>query len=184
MEATQPQGPLAGLKVLELGQLIAGPFAAKTLADFGADVVKIESPEGDDTRAWLPPVDAAGESTYFASVNRNKRSVVCDLRTERGLADARRLAEGADVVVENFRPGVMERFGLDEGTLRASAPRLRRSARGSGPRPRPAPLRPPGRGRAQANRVRRSPGLRHWPTASPNAPSLGPHARRAAARDP
>ncbi|WP_205288712.1 CaiB/BaiF CoA transferase family protein [Leifsonia aquatica] len=115
-------GVLAGLRVADFSRVLAGPYATMMLADFGADVVKIESPAGDDTRAWLPPVDAAGESTYFASVNRNKRSVVCDLRTPTGLADARRLAATADVVVENFRPGVMESFGLDEATLRATNP--------------------------------------------------------------
>lgn len=117
-------GVLAGVRVADFSRVLAGPYATMMLADFGADVVKIESPAGDDTRAWRPPVDAAGESTYFASVNRNKRSVVCDLRTEAGLADARRLASTADVVVENFRPGVMESFGLDEDSLRAGNPGL------------------------------------------------------------
>ena len=92
------------------------------LADFGADVIKIESPAGDDTRAWLPPVDEAGNSTYFASVNRNKRSVVCDLSTKAGLAHARELALSADVLIENFRPGVMAKFGLDAASLRAERP--------------------------------------------------------------
>lgn len=117
-------GVLAGVRVADFSRVLAGPYATMMLADFGADVVKIESPAGDDTRAWRPPVDAAGESTYFASVNRNKRSVVCDLRTPAGLADARRLATTADVVVENFRPGVMEAFGLDEESLRAQNPGL------------------------------------------------------------
>ncbi|WP_314147932.1 CoA transferase [uncultured Leifsonia sp.] len=117
-------GVLAGIRVADFSRVLAGPYATMMLADFGADVVKIESPAGDDTRAWRPPVDAAGESTYFGAVNRNKRSVVCDLGTEDGLAAARRLAETADVVVENFRPGVMERFGFDEASLRAVNPRL------------------------------------------------------------
>lgn len=94
------------------------------LADLGADVIKIESPEGDDTRNWLPPVDAAGNSTYFASVNRNKRSVVCDLRSPEGNAQARRLTETADIVIENFRPGVMTQFGLDADEQMASNPAL------------------------------------------------------------
>ncbi|WP_374010688.1 CaiB/BaiF CoA transferase family protein [Leifsonia sp. LS-T14] len=115
---------LGGLRVADFSRVLAGPYATMMLADFGADVVKIESPDGDDTRAWRPPVDEVGESTYFGAVNRNKRSVVCDLRTAEGLATARRLAETADVVVENFRPGVMERFGLDETTLRAMNPGL------------------------------------------------------------
>jgi crotonobetainyl-CoA:carnitine CoA-transferase CaiB-like acyl-CoA transferase len=94
------------------------------LADLGADVIKIESPTGDDTRSWTPPVDAAGRGTYFESVNRNKRSIVCDLRQPEGAADARRLALGADVVIENFRPGTMERFGLGFDELTAENPSL------------------------------------------------------------
>lgn len=117
-------GVLHGIRVADFSRVLAGPYATMMLADFGADVVKIESPAGDDTRAWRPPVDAAGESTYFAAVNRNKRSVVCDLRTPEGLAAARHLALTADVLVENFRPGVMERFGLDEAGLRAENPGL------------------------------------------------------------
>ena len=117
-------GVLSGLRVADFSRILAGPYATMMLADFGADVVKIEPPGGDDTRAWRPPVDEAGESTYFGAVNRNKRSVVCDLATADGLAAARRLAETADVVIENFRPGVMERFGLDEASLRAVNPGL------------------------------------------------------------
>jgi crotonobetainyl-CoA:carnitine CoA-transferase CaiB-like acyl-CoA transferase len=117
-------GVLYGVRVADFSRVLAGPYATMMLADFGADVIKIESPTGDDTRAWRPPADDAGESTYFGSVNRNKRSVVCDLSTPDGLATARRLASTADVVVENFRPGVMERFGLDEQTLRETNPRL------------------------------------------------------------
>ncbi|MCI0155554.1 CoA transferase [Leifsonia shinshuensis] len=115
---------LSGVRVADFSRVLAGPYATMMLADFGADVVKIESPAGDDTRAWRPPVDDAGESTYFGAVNRNKRSVVCDLTTADGLAAARALAETADVVVENFRPGVMERFGLDDRSLRAANPGL------------------------------------------------------------
>ncbi len=117
-------GVLHGIRVADFSRVLAGPYATMMLADFGADVVKIESPAGDDTRAWRPPVDPAGESTYFAAVNRNKRSVVCDLRTPEGLAAARHLALTADVLVENFRPGVMERFGLDEAGLRGENPGL------------------------------------------------------------
>jgi crotonobetainyl-CoA:carnitine CoA-transferase CaiB-like acyl-CoA transferase len=116
--------PLSGLRVADFSRVLAGPYATMMLADFGADVIKIESPAGDDTRQWLPPVDAQGDSTYFGSVNRNKRSVVCDLGTDAGLAVARRLAETADVVVENFRPGVMGRFGLGFEQLRAVNPRI------------------------------------------------------------
>lgn len=115
-------GPLAGVRVADFSRVLAGPYATMMLADFGADVIKIESPDGDETRGWLPPVDANGESSYFGSVNRNKRSVVCDFTTDAGLAEARRLAASADVVVQNFRPGVMERFGLDEPSVRADNP--------------------------------------------------------------
>lgn len=116
--------PLEGIKVADFSRVLAGPFATMMLADFGADVIKVESPSGDDTRAWVPPVDEHGAGTYFSSVNRNKRSVVCDLRTGEGLAQAREIALAADVVIENFRPDVMQRFGLDYETLRAERPDL------------------------------------------------------------
>nr|WP_082510569.1 CoA transferase [Leifsonia sp. Leaf325] len=116
------RGPLSGVRVADFSRVLAGPYATMMLADFGADVVKIEPPAGDDTRSWTPPVDASGASTYFASVNRSKRSVVLDLTTDGGLAEARRLAFSADVVVENFRPGVMDRFGLDFESVRAANP--------------------------------------------------------------
>ena len=120
-----PAAPvLQGIRVADFSRVLAGPYATMMLADFGADVIKIESPAGDDTRAWLPPVDGAGNSTYFASVNRNKRSVVCDLSTKAGLAHARELALSADVLIENFRPGVMAKFGLDAASLRAERPEL------------------------------------------------------------
>ncbi|MBM7503386.1 CaiB/BaiF CoA transferase family protein [Agromyces aurantiacus] len=117
-----PTGPLAGVRVADFSRVLAGPYATMLLADFGADVIKVESPAGDDTRQWLPPVDAAGRSTYFGGVNRNKRSVVLDLTDDAGLAEARRLAASADVVIENFRPGVMARFGLDYDRVRARNP--------------------------------------------------------------
>ena len=123
-QAPPAAAPLNGIKVADFSRVLAGPFATMMLADFGADVIKVESPGGDDTRAWVPPVDEHGAGTYFSSVNRNKRSVVCDLRTEEGLAQARDIALAADVIVENFRPGVMQRFGLDYDTLRAVRPDL------------------------------------------------------------
>jgi crotonobetainyl-CoA:carnitine CoA-transferase CaiB-like acyl-CoA transferase len=95
------------------------------LADFGAEVTKVERPGGgDETRSWGPPYDERGEATYFQSVNRNKESVVIDMATEEGLAELRRLAREADVLVENFRPGLMASKGLDYETLRAENPRL------------------------------------------------------------
>lgn len=117
-----PDGVLRGIRVADFSRVLAGPYATMLLADFGADVIKIESPAGDDTREWKPPVDASGEATYFGSVNRNKRSVALDLTTDTGLAEARRLAATADVVVENFRPGVMARFGLAYDDVRAVNP--------------------------------------------------------------
>ena len=117
-------GPLEGLRVADFSRVLAGPFASMMLADFGADVLKVESPAGDDTRSWVPPVDEHGVGTYFSSVNRNKRSVVCDLRTEEGLARALAIALEADIVIENFRPGVMQRFGLDYASLVGRRPDL------------------------------------------------------------
>jgi crotonobetainyl-CoA:carnitine CoA-transferase CaiB-like acyl-CoA transferase len=114
--------PLAGIRVAEFCQVLAGPFCGCLLADMGADVIKVESPEGDLMRAWPPLLD--GYSQYFASVNRNKRSVTLDLKSPAGLQAARKLALSADVVIENFRPGVMARFGLDHATLAREKPAL------------------------------------------------------------
>lgn len=123
MEATQPQGPLAGLKVLELGQLIAGPFAAKTLADFGADVVKIEPPgAGDPLRNWRMLKD--GTSVWWQVQARNKRSVALDLKAPQAQEIVRKLALEADVLIENFRPGAMEGWGLGPDALLHLNPRL------------------------------------------------------------
>jgi len=116
------RAPLAGIRVADFSRILAGPYATMTLADFGADVVKIESPAGDDTRNWRPPVDARGQATYFAGVNRNKRSIALDLRDPDDLDVARALAATADVVIENFRPGVMAGFGLDHDSVREVNP--------------------------------------------------------------
>lgn len=116
---------LGDLLVLDFSRVLAGPLATMLLADYGATVVKVERPgSGDDTRAWGPPRDAAGTATYFLSVNRNKRSLALDLQDPADLALARELAARADVVVENFRPGVMARLGLDHATLAAANPGL------------------------------------------------------------
>ena len=116
-------GPLAGLKVLEMGQLIAGPFAAKTLADFGADVIKIEPPgAGDPLRKWRLLKD--GTSVWWQVQSRNKRSVALDLKNPEAQDIVRRLAADADVLVENFRPGAMEGWGLGPDELLALNPRL------------------------------------------------------------
>ncbi len=120
---TPAAGPLAGLKVLELGQLIAGPFAAKTLADFGADVVKIEPPgAGDPLRKWRLLKD--GTSVWWQVQSRNKRSVALDLRESAAQDIVRKLAAEADVLIENFRPGAMEGWGLGPDALQALNPRL------------------------------------------------------------
>ena len=116
-------GPIAGTRVLDLSRVLAGPYCTMILGDLGADVIKIEHPDGDDTRRWGPPF-AAGESAYYLAVNRNKRSVVADLSTPRGADLVRRIALAADVLVENFRPGTLERFGLSLDSLRRSNPRL------------------------------------------------------------
>ncbi|WP_397535697.1 CaiB/BaiF CoA transferase family protein [Roseateles sp.] len=116
-------GPLAGLKVLELGQLIAGPFAGKTLADFGAEVIKVEPPgSGDPLRQWRMLHN--GESVWWQVQSRNKKSVTLDLREETDRAIARQLAAEADVLIENFRPGLMEDWGMSYEALAAGNPRL------------------------------------------------------------
>lgn len=116
---------LGDLRILDFSRVLAGPFATMMLADLGATVTKVERPgTGDDTRAWGPPHDERGEATYFQSVNRNKESVVLDLGDPGQLAEARRLALEADVLVENFRPGLMADRGLGYEELAAANPRL------------------------------------------------------------
>ena len=118
---------LKGIKVLDLSRVLAGPWATQLLGDFGADVVKVERPDrGDDTRQWGPPWlgNEQGESAYFLSTNRNKRSITVDLANPEGLRVVRDLASKADVIVENFKPGSMKRFGLDDETLRSTNARL------------------------------------------------------------
>lgn len=115
---SSPRGPLAGLLVADFSRILAGPYATMLLADLGAEVVKVESPAGDDTRSWQPPV-RDGISTYFLGVNRNKRSVALDLKEPEDLAAARELARRADIMMENFRPGGLSRFGLDYESVSA-----------------------------------------------------------------
>jgi formyl-CoA transferase len=120
---TTAQGPLAGLKVLELGQLIAGPFAAKTLADFGADIIKVEPPAGGDPlRKWRLLKD--GTSVWWQVQSRNKRSIALDLKEPAAQDVVRKLAAEADVLIENFRPGAMEGWGLGPDALLEANPRL------------------------------------------------------------
>ncbi|WP_245976490.1 CaiB/BaiF CoA transferase family protein [Amycolatopsis palatopharyngis] len=116
---------LDNLRILDLSRVLAGPFATMMLADLGATVTKVERPgTGDETRSWGPPYDEDGESTYFQSVNRNKDSIVLDLTEAGDLERARKLALEADVLVENFRPGVLDRLGLGYEVLRADNPDL------------------------------------------------------------
>ena len=115
-------GPLSGLLVADFSRVLAGPYCTMLLADLGADVIKVESPAGDDTRRWTPPETADGVSTYYMAINRNKRSVALDLADAPDLAAARELAKRADVMVENFKPGGLAKFGLDYESVRPLNP--------------------------------------------------------------
>ena len=120
--------PLAGLKVVELARILAGPWAGQVLADLGADVVKVESPAGDDTRTWGPPFvaepDGSRTAAYYHACNRGKRSVVADFTTAEGQQVVRELVAGADVLIENFKVGGLAKYGLDYRSLAALNPRL------------------------------------------------------------
>ena len=119
--------PLKGLKVLELARVLAGPWVGQTLADLGAEVIKVEAPEGDDTRRWGPPwVEHDGEraAAYYHACNRGKRSICADFRTDEGREIVRRLAARSDVLVENFKHGGLAKYGLDYASLSAINPRL------------------------------------------------------------
>ena len=120
--------PLAGVRVLELARILAGPWAGQVLADLGADVIKVESPTGDDTRSWGPPFverdNGDKDAAYFFSCNRGKRSTVVDFKTNEGQAEVRRLAEQADVVIENFKVGGLAQYELDYHHLQKLNPRL------------------------------------------------------------
>ena len=117
-------GPLDGLVVADFSRVLAGPYATMLLADLGATVIKVESPAGDDTRHWGPPWTPDGQSTYFQSINRNKRSVVLDLSGEEGRRRGLSLVRRADVLIENFRTGSLDRLGFDYPTLSELNPRL------------------------------------------------------------
>src|SRR5689334_11135788 len=127
-------GPLSGVLVADFSRVLAGPYATMLLADMGAEVVKVESPDGDETRTWTPP-DRDGVSTYYLGINRGKRSIALDLRDEGDLVLARELARRADVMIQNFKPGGLAKYGLDAATTRAANPRLvYASISGFGPR--------------------------------------------------
>ena len=116
--------PLAGCRILDLSRVLAGPLATQTLGDLGADVIKVERPgDGDDTRQWGPPF-VGGDAAYYLSLNRNKRSIAVDLKTEEGVRTIRRLAATSDVLIENFRPGLMAQLGLGLDELRDGTPTL------------------------------------------------------------
>lgn len=120
--------PLAGLKVVELARILAGPWAGQTLADLGAEVIKVESPEGDDTRRWGPPFvvnpDGTQDAGYFHATNRGKRSIIADFRVAEDVERVRALIADADVVIENFKVGGLVKYGLDYPALAVSNPRL------------------------------------------------------------
>jgi crotonobetainyl-CoA:carnitine CoA-transferase CaiB-like acyl-CoA transferase len=119
--------PLAGLRVIELARILAGPWAGQTLADLGAEVIKVEAPEGDDTRRWGPPfLDHDGENSaaYFHAANRGKKSITVDFRTEEGQETVRRLVADADILIENFKCGGLAKYGLDYASLSKVNPRL------------------------------------------------------------
>ena len=124
-----PPTPLAGLKVIELARILAGPWIGQTLADLGAEVIKVEAPQGDDTRRWGPPFvrdsdGMDGDAAYFHSCNRGKRSVIADLRCEEGVVLVRELVADADVLIENFKVGGLAKYGLDYASLATLNPRL------------------------------------------------------------
>jgi crotonobetainyl-CoA:carnitine CoA-transferase CaiB-like acyl-CoA transferase len=119
--------PLAGLKVIELARILSGPWVGQTLSDLGADVIKVESPEGDDTRTWGPPfIEVEGEKSaaYFHACNRGKQSIIADFRSDEGRELVRKLVADADVVIENFKLGGLDKYGLDYESLKAINPRL------------------------------------------------------------
>ena len=124
MTAVPGQGALAGLKVIDLTRVLGGPYCTMVLSDHGADVIKVEPPQGDETRDWGPPFDDAHDASYYLGVNRNKRGMALDLGKPEGRAVLMRLLEGADVLVENFKPGGMEKWGIGYQTLEPLFPRL------------------------------------------------------------
>lgn len=124
-ETRTDNAPLAGIRVIELARILAGPWAGQLLADLGATIIKVEAPAGDDTRQWGPPfIEGEGSAGYFHSCNRGKTSVVADLRDPGDLAEVRRLAAGADVVIENFKQGGLVKYRLDHESLSAINPGL------------------------------------------------------------
>jgi formyl-CoA transferase len=123
-ESASESGPLAGVRVLDLTRILAGPLCTMLLGDMGADVIKVEQPgKGDDTRGWGPPF-VGSEAAYFLGVNRNKRSMTLDLKAPQGLDILKQLVVKADILIDNFKPGTLERLGLSQDWIEAHAPRL------------------------------------------------------------
>jgi CoA-transferase family III len=157
-------GPLHGLLVADFSRVLAGPYATMLLADLGADVVKVESPDGDDTRGWVPPT-REGVGTYYLSINRNKQSIALDLKDAEDVVLARELARRAEVFIQNFKPGGLMRYGLDYDTVSRDNPAIiycSISGFGVGRRCSPARLRPAGAGHVRADepdRLARRPGV-------------------------
>src|SRR5690348_17064983 len=117
-------GALQGLKVIDLSRVLGGPYCGQMLADHGAEVIKVEPPQGDETRLWGPPFDHEGISAYFAGINRNKRTVALDLSRPEGRTVLLKLLEGADVLIENFKTGTMEKWGVGYDELAKRFPTL------------------------------------------------------------
>ena len=124
MSDTGRPGPLSGLLVADFSRVLAGPYCTMLLADLGAEVIKVESPGGDDTRSWVPPVTDDDVSTYYLAINRNKKSVALDLKKARDVELAKALAGRADVFVHNFKPGGLRRYGLDYASVSAGNPAI------------------------------------------------------------
>ncbi|MDH3944222.1 MAG: CoA transferase, partial [Anaerolineae bacterium] len=120
---TKEQGLLKGVRVIDLTRILAGPYATMMLGDLGADVIKIEAPgRGDDTRSWGPPFTESGQSAYFISTNRNKRSITLNLKSEQGILILKELIKGGDVVVDNFKTGTLERLGVSYDEMQELRP--------------------------------------------------------------
>ena len=120
----RPPGSLAGIRVVDASRVLGGPFCGQILGDHGADVLKIEPPQGDDTRSWGPPFNAAGVASYYLGLNRNKRLMHLDLTADAGRAKLLELLADADVLVENFKTGTLEKWGIGYDTLSQRFPRL------------------------------------------------------------
>ena len=119
-----PERPLSGIRVIDMTRILAGPFCTMNLGDMGAEIIKIEQPgKGDDTRAWGPPF-AGPEAAYFLGVNRNKKSVTLNLKEERGVGILKTLIKGADVLIENFKAGTLEKWGLTRNWMEKNAPQV------------------------------------------------------------